>query len=278
MTAHGMNPISQLAEVDGMSAPARHPGPGSYVMALLVLFGSLAGCRSSSVSPAYLYTGPSPLEATAPATSAPEPRVLLGAGDVIELKFFSVPELNDTQTIRPDGRIALQLVGDVVAQGRTPAELREDLNRLYTPLLKKPDVTVIVREFQDRKIYVGGEVLQPGMIPMPGSMTALEAIMQAGGFDFHRAAVQSVVIIRHKDGQRYGASLDFSDALAGKDYEPFELEPHDIVFIPQTRITKVAQWIDQHINQMIPVFGLAYSFPAGKGTLVIDTTRTRRSY
>ena len=58
--------------------------------------------------------------------------------------------------------------------------------------------------------------------------------------------------------------------------EPFYLEPLDIVYVPRTKIVRVNQWIDQHINQLIPILGVEYSLPAGKGTLVLDTTRGRR--
>jgi protein involved in polysaccharide export with SLBB domain len=203
------------------------------------------------------------------------PVVTLAPGDVVDIKFFYVPELNESQAVRPDGRIALQLVGEVEAQGRTPEQLREDLYRLYTPHLNKPDVTVIIRSFHGRRVLVGGEVKRPGMVEMPGPLTALEAIMQAGGFDESSARISNVVVIRHKGGQRYGASLDFRDALKGKESVEFLLEPLDIVYVPRTKIVKVAQWIDQHINQLIPMFGVEYSYPAGEGTVTIDTTRTR---
>ncbi|HKY31996.1 MAG TPA: polysaccharide biosynthesis/export family protein [Candidatus Polarisedimenticolia bacterium] len=204
----------------------------------------------------------------------PPATVRLAPGDVVDVKFFSVAELNESQAIRPDGKIALQLVGDVEAQGKSPAELREELIRLYTPHLKTADVTVVVRSFQSRHVYVGGEVLNPGSYPMPGQLTALEAVMQAGGFTRY-AQLKNVVIIRHQDGQRYGASLDFSETSKGTDVPHFYLEPLDVVYVPETRITRVNRWIDQHINQLLPTLGVIYEFPAGEGTVTIDTTRYR---
>jgi len=211
------------------------------------------------------------------AASKPAPSVTLAPGDIIDVKFFYVPELNESEAVRPDGKIALQLIGEVEAQGKTPEALRDELYKLYTPQLKKPDVTVIVRSFQGRRVYVGGEVNEPGLQAMPGPVTALEAIMQAGGFNTRTAQVKNVVVIRQKDGQRYGASLDLRRSLGGKESPQFYLEPLDIVYVPRTRIARVGQWIDLHINGLIPVFGVAYTQPAGKGTVVIDTTRSRRS-
>ena len=200
------------------------------------------------------------------------PKVTLGPGDVFDIKFFRTPELNETQTVRPDGRITLQLVGEVMVHGKTPDELRSELIRLYTPELKKPEVAVIVRSLHHRRVYVGGEVKAPGLIPMPGRVTALEAIMQAGGFDPKTAEISNVVIIRHKDGKRYGCALNLRKDLGGEEVQPFYLEAEDIVYVPRTTIVKVNQWIDQYINKIIPRTGLTFSYPIGAGTIGLDTS------
>jgi hypothetical protein len=95
--------------------------------------------------------------------------------------------------------------------------------------------------------------------------------MGAGGFDMRSANVKNVVIIRHKDGQRYGCSLDLRDALKGETEYPFYLEPYDIVFVPRTTIVKVNQWIDQYINKIIPQTGFLYTYTSGKHTVGIRT-------
>ncbi len=199
------------------------------------------------------------------------PKFTLGAGDVLEFRFFYNPELNDTQAVRPDGKIMLQLAGEVSVQGKTPSELREELVKLYTPELKKPEVTVVVRSLYERRVYVGGEVRTPGLITIAGSLTAFEAMMQAGGFNPTTANLSSVIIIRHKDGKRYGGKLDFSEVLKGKEGPSFLLEPRDIVYVPRTAIVEVNQFIDQYINRMMPRTGLGASYPMGAGTMVLDT-------
>jgi len=202
------------------------------------------------------------------------PKVTLGPGDGVDIKFFYNPELNDSQTVRPDGKIALQLVGEVTAQGKTPAELRDELKNLYAPQLKNPEVVVIVRALVDRRVYVGGEVKTPGLLPLPGRLTALEAIMQAGGFDPKTACVSNVVVIRHKDGKRYGGTINFKEALQGRNGNPFYLEPNDIVYVPRSTIAKVNLWIDQYINKIVPRTGLNIFYPLGAGTIGMDTTTT----
>jgi protein involved in polysaccharide export with SLBB domain len=181
------------------------------------------------------------------------PKVLLGPGDEVEVKFYNTPELDELQTVRPDGVITLQLVGDVKVEGKEPAEVSEQLEKLFAAHLQTPEVTVIVRSLVNRRVFVGGEVLAPGMQEMPAQVTALQAIMQAGGFNMETAEYENVVVIRHKNGKRYGCMLDFGEALGGDMYEPFFLEPNDIVYVPQTTIVKFTQWIDLHINRIIPL-------------------------
>ena len=89
-------------------------------------------------------------------------------------------------------------------------------------------------------------------ISEPFGITALEAIMEAGGFDINSAEVKNVVIIRHKDDQRYGFKLNLKRALQGKNVQPFFLKPYDIVYVPRTKIATVNQWIDQYIDGLLP--------------------------
>lgn len=200
------------------------------------------------------------------------PHVTLVAGDVIEVRFFYTPQLNETQTVRPDGKIVLQLVGEVEAQGMTPAGLRNELLRLYAPHLKDPEVAVIVRSFQNRRVFVSGQVMTPGIVEMPGKITVLEAIMQAGGFDMREAEVRNVIVIRHKEDQRYGYSLNLKPMMTGGEIQPFFLEPQDIVYVPRTEIAKANQWIDQHINKLIPQSGFFFSRQSGRTTIGMDTS------
>jgi polysaccharide export outer membrane protein len=203
----------------------------------------------------------------------PSPRVALVPGDVVEVKFFYTPELNESQTVRPDGKILLQLIGEVEVEGKTPAELRDELLRLYAPNLNAPEIAVVVRSFYERRVFVGGQVMAPGIIEMPGEMNVLEAIMQAGGFNMREAELRNVVVIRHKNDQRYGYSINLKPALAGDDTRPFYLEPKDIVYVPRTKIAQVNQWIDQHINKIIPDTGLFFMRTSGNTTVGVGTYR-----
>ena len=175
--------------------------------------------------------------------------------------------------MRPDGKISLQLVGEVEVEGKSPSELRDKLLELYTPHLKTPEIAIVIRSFYDRRVYVGGQVIAPGLVEMPGRMTLLEAIMHVGGFDVTKAEVQNVVVVRHKNNRRYGYSVDLKPALKGDKAQPFYLEPKDIVYVPQTTIAKLDQWVDQHINKIIPDTGLHITHTRGDTTIGIGSFR-----
>jgi len=188
---------------------------------------------------------------TAPPVSADLP-VMLGPGDVLEIKFLYTPELNVTQVVRPDGKIALQIIGEVTAQGKSPAQLKDHLLQQYTDHLKDPEIVILVQSLYDRSVFVGGQVVRPSMIEMPAKMTAMEAIMRAGGFDWRQAEPGSVLVIRHEGSRWKGYKLNLKSAIEGTSTDCFFLQPKDIVHVPRSEIAKVDQWIDQHISQLIP--------------------------
>jgi protein involved in polysaccharide export with SLBB domain len=223
--------------------------------------------------------GCAPKAAMQPQQLAAEPprRDVFAAGDVVEVKFTFTPQFNLTQTISPEGQISLPLVGEVKAQGKTRSELRQELMKLYTPQLEKPEIQVIARKQIKRRIYVAGQVNKPGPVEMPGDMTVLEAITEAGWVDV-RTAASYILIIRQQKGESYGAVLQMKDTLEGKRTASFELQPQDIVYVPRSGINKANQWIDQHINKMVPQTGFTLFYPIGPGNLGrlgLDTSQTR---
>jgi protein involved in polysaccharide export with SLBB domain len=233
----------------------------------------LLGCRSLSDNSGVFEADASLPRNTPGEKAAYTSRLALAPGDVLEVKFFYTPELNELQTVRPDGKIALQLIGEVEVEGKSPTELRSELTELYSRHLKTPEIAVMVRSFYTRRVYVGGQVMAPGIVEMPGTMTLLEAIMQAGGFNVREAEVRNVVVIRHINGQRYGQSINLKPALSGDEVPPFYLAPKDIVYVPRTAIAKVDQWVDQHINKIIPDTGFNFRRTMGKTTIGMGSYR-----
>lgn len=169
-----------------------------------------------------------------------EPEIQLGPGDIIEIRFFYNPELNVVQTIRPDGKIFLQLIGEVQAKGQTPIELQEKLFKLFNQYFKQLDIAIIVQAFAPYYVYVGGQVNEPGTIPMQRHrpLTALEAIMLAGGINAENATYQNVMILRYEKGKWVHTQLNLEDVLFGNNNTPTYLQPLDILFVPQHTLYK----------------------------------------
>lgn len=175
--------------------------------------------------------------------------------DVVEVRLAYTPEFNVSQPVRSDGRISLELIGEVEAAGLTPSELRELLVARYAAILREPSVSVILTKSAGQRVYVGGEVGNPGMIPIEGEggLTALRAIVRAGGFRNTGAASNVVILRDQQSAQPLFLSLDLAADVKGEPGHDVVLRPNDVVFVPKTRIAKIDQFVDQYIRQLIPV-------------------------
>ncbi|MCX6899502.1 MAG: polysaccharide biosynthesis/export family protein [Verrucomicrobia bacterium] len=156
----------------------------------------------------------------------------LREGDTIKIAFPGTPSLDTTQQIRRDGKIALALIGEVKASGLTPTEFEKNLVKLYASEIvsKEVNVTVITSNLP---IYVNGAVLRAGKILSDHPITALEAIMECGGFDFGKANTAAVTVIRYEDNQVKTYSLNLKLALEGQQVDPFYLKANDIIYVPE---------------------------------------------
>jgi len=190
--------------------------------------------------------------------------------DVIEVKFFYTPELNDRVIIRPDGKISLNLLDDVYVAGMTPSELDEYLTEKYSRFLKDPELTVFVKKFASHRIYVGGEVNIPGMIPLKVNLTTLQAIFQAGGFR-NTAESSNIILLRNSGGGHpeviiVDLKADLSRKTSNGETQRANdifLQPYDVVFVPKTRIAKVNQFVEQYIKKALPIslnMGFSYIY------------------
>ena len=188
----------------------------------------------------------------------------LAPGDVVDLKFTYNPELNDTVTLRPDGCISLQRIGDVRAQQLTPLELAARVNEQYAKYLRHPDASVIVRDFAGQKAYVGGEVVAPGTVDLRGGMTSLQAILKTGGLR-PTAKLDNVILIRYAGDERAEVrKLNVKRLLEGRDQDP-PLSQYDVLFVPRSAIGKIGLFVDQYVNNVIP---RSLMFPYNLNTVV----------
>lgn len=174
--------------------------------------------------------------------------------DLIAIKFWGSPELNEEQRIRPDGRISLPFVDEVQAAGLSPEELDHVLTERYSAELNSPDLTVIVREAALPQIFVGGEVGIQGIVPLTENLTLFRAIQRAGGFKT-TARRKDVLIIRlPPGGEPVARKVNLMPVLTGRDpsLDPM-LAANDIVFVPRTKVESGKLFIQQYINEMIPL-------------------------
>ena len=238
-----------------------------FLFFLLFLGSCLAGCTFMSFM--------EPARNTAAMADQPVPALTLSAGDVLDVKFFYLPELDESQIVRPDGFMTLQLIGDISVQGKTPAELHRELLKRYATHLKNPNLTIMVRRMNDSRAWVTGEVKRPGPVQMPGRMTVLEAVMDVGGGTRPTADMRNVLVVRQRDGRNYGCLVNLKDVLKGKEGASFFLQPRDVVYVPPTFITKADDWVDQYFNKLVPQTRSVFLYPIGPGgggQVGIDTT------
>jgi protein involved in polysaccharide export with SLBB domain len=188
-----------------------------------------------------------------PAVSLSRP-YRIQVNDVLDFLFFKAEELNQSRTVGPDGRVSLQLVGSVRVAGRTLDDITSELDQRYAAELVDPQVTVAVKDFSGLKVYVGGEVNQPGLQEYRGGLTTLQAVLAAGGFK-DSASLKSVALIRQADdGTPIGTVVDLSRVLKKAEFDrDIALAPADIIFVPRSGIAKVNLWVDQWIRQNIPI-------------------------
>ncbi len=176
----------------------------------------------------------------------------ISCGDVVEVKFLYHSSLSDRMRVRPDGCISLPYLQDIKVAGKTPADLQKELVEKYSRELRNPEITVIVREFAGRQIYIGGDVKAPQMIQMNTPMTALQAIIMAG--DIMPSGVASDVLILRSsldDGAPEAISVDIEAVKEGRSRDVI-LRSYDIVHVPRSTIANIGDYVELYINRIVP--------------------------
>ena len=168
--------------------------------------------------------------------TGPGPALTLREGDIVKITFPGAPDLNPPEPlqIRRDGKITLPIIGEVMAADRTPSELQNDLIGLYSKQIQSKEVvvTVISSSFS---VFVDGAVLHSGKITVNHPLTILEAVMEAGGFDYNKANTEKVSVIRKQQGaDKYTYyTVNLKAVIAGKQNDLFYLQPGDMVHVPE---------------------------------------------
>lgn len=190
--------------------------------ALLAL--TIAACASRSQS--------SSADAQAAAASpSVAGTVVLGPGDVFELRVFGEDDLSGAYRISDDGTIDFPLIGKTSVEGETASTLSTLLSTKLAKYLRQPNVSVFVKEYNSKKVFVIGQVKAPGTFPFEKGMSIIQAIAMAGGFE-RLADQNSCSVTRVVDGKETRTQVAVKDIGEGK-FANFQLQPGDIVFVPE---------------------------------------------
>jgi len=157
----------------------------------------------------------------------------IGAKDLLEISVFGLDEMSQTVRVSEKGKITLPLLGEIEVEELTKAELERKLSRLLEKkYLQNPQVTVFIREYQSKKVYILGAVGKPGSYKLLGRQTVLQLISDAGGL-IEDAGDEIIVIRQHKDGSSKTLRILIDDLILKGDARlNIPLEPNDIVNIP----------------------------------------------
>lgn len=171
--------------------------------------------------------------ATPPQPESPKyTQIILREGDVLAITFPGSTNLNTVQVIRRDGMISLPLLGDVSAVDLTPAQFEDKVVKLFEPQVATRSVLVSVQS-ASYPIFVTGAVQRPGKMLISEPTTVIDAILDGGGFDYQRANVHQVRVIRQANGKTERFVLDLQLVLDGKNTKEFYVRPNDIIFVPE---------------------------------------------
>jgi polysaccharide export outer membrane protein len=260
----------EMDTLSGYSAPSldtrQRLRASSALRGLVILSAAigLAACTNTSNLP------PAPPEPVALGPAAPLPPYRIQVGDVLDLRLLLNPELNEEVTVRPDGHISTTVAGDVVAAGRTIPDLDAALRGDYAHDLQHPRISVVVKSFAPTRIYVGGEVNNPGeFITVGPTLTVSQAIARAGGLKLSSDDPSIFIIRRGADDRpeylsvRYGAIEHAADPTAD-----VRLAPYDVVYVPKMGVAEVYKFYNQYVQQFInPSFGFSYIVNPGAAVI-----------
>ena len=162
----------------------------------------------------------------------------------MEIRFTFSPEFDQIATVLPDGFIALKTIGDLYAEDLTVLELGDSVRNAYATILRDPEVSVILKDF-DRPFFVaGGQVGHPGKFELRSRTSVVEAIAIAGGFTEQSKHSQVVLFRKIADGIVEAHVLNIKAMLSSRNLEEdFELTPGDMLFVPQNRISKIRKFL-----------------------------------
>ena len=210
---------------------------------VLFVFGVLAAVAASptlaqqaepqpteSAKPAGEPSGYQPLDTSIPIAPADPNTYVIGPEDVIAVRVWKEGEVSAQAIVRPDGKITMPLIGDVIAAGRTPYDLKVEITEKLSEFLTRPEVMVSVQQIRSKKYYLTGKVNRTGPVALVVPTTVLEALSAAGGFQ-QWAKTKKITIVR--DGGSKRIKFNYDQVMKGKNLDQnIYLQNGDIIYVP----------------------------------------------
>jgi polysaccharide biosynthesis/export protein len=200
----------------------------TFSLLALLSTGALAQTTGATGTSGNTATPERPARPVKPADVPADYRLTMG--DKLRVEVYRDEQLSQTLQIRPDGRITLPLVGDVMAAGKTSVELRDTLAGALGEFVRNPEVTVIVVETVPMNVYVMGEVNSPGAKPVHGETPILQVLAMAGGFT-EWAKRKDVRVLRPGPTGAATLTFNYNDAVNGR-ARMLTVRPGDTIIVP----------------------------------------------
>jgi len=172
------------------------------------------------------------MQGTAPASEAGTASdYVIGADDTLHISVWKEPDLSETLPVRPDGKISMPLLNDVTAAGLTPLQLKDSITEKLKKYIADPRVTVVVTAMNSRRVFVTGEVVHSGPMPLLPHMTMLQALAQAGFTQF--ANLKGIYLLRTENGKQDKLPFNYKEVVKGNHPEQnIVLKPGDTLVVP----------------------------------------------
>ncbi len=221
-----------------MASFARKRGTGIVVRPICRRFAaaSLAAVftvqYAAAQAPAPMHAAAPPPAAASAASAALPADYVIGPEDVLQVVFWREKDMSADVIVRPDGKISLPLLNDVVVAGLTPDQVRAYLTEAAKKFVEDPNATVVVKQINSRKVYITGNVERPGTFPLLRATTVLQLIALAGGLkEFAKAG--DIVVVRNDAGQQGSFTFNYDDLKNRKNLsQNILLKPGDTVIVP----------------------------------------------
>ena len=205
-------------------------GAGLRGCAVLVLSVPLLAQAPKSNAPAQ--PTPAPPAVIHPADMVIPRNYVIGSDDVLGVVYWRDKEMSTEARVRPDGRIALPLINEVVAAGLTPEELQKKITEESKKFMEDASITIVVKEINSLKVFITGQVSKPGTYPLTTATTVIQLIALAGGLSEY-ANSKNIMIMRREGDKQISLKFNYREVASGKKLQQnIDLKPGDTVVVP----------------------------------------------